>query len=106
MRYNKKYYTNNGFLELKYCVITPVWACDCPYDNRLFITKEYVCSTINDYSLWDKETGLRLNTFSKLKDLKTWYLTKGKEAYLKVVKNNLAHYQERKANYKKLLEAL
>lgn len=106
MKYDKKYYTNNGFIDIKECVVEQVWACDCPFDKRLFITRDKVYATFVSYTLWDKKSGLKLKTADKLKDLKKWFLKGGKKAYLKVIKNNLANYQQRKLNYQKLLEAL
>lgn len=103
MKYNKKFYTNNGQLDIKKCLLNQVWGCDCPFDKRLFITSG---KPFRGYTLWDKKSGLLLKTTNKLKDLKKWYLDGGKKAYLNTVKNNLYNYQQRKLNYQKLLEVI
>lgn len=107
MKFNKKFYTNNGQLDIKDCAIEQAWSCNCPYDKRLVITRDKVYATFVSYSLYDKKSGLKLKTTDKLKELKKWYLEDGgKKAYLKVVKNNLFHYQQRKLNYQKLWGAI
>jgi hypothetical protein len=41
MKYNKKFYTNNGQLDIEDCAIEQVWACDCPYRIADYLTEKY-----------------------------------------------------------------
>ena len=99
MQYNKHYYIlkRNGVDKL---CIELVSACECPYDKRLFITKDD-----GKFSLNDKITGQLLKTEMTLKSLKDWFIKGGRKAYNKVRKNNLCNYEQRKADFKRLVEA-
>ena len=104
MKYDKTFYILNrdGWDAQHPYYIEPVKACNCPYDDRLFIYKR----ENGIYVLTDKASGQSLKGGLTLKELKKWFIEKGKDAFERVMNNHLLDYDKRVQDYKRLLEAL